>query len=90
MEYAYAALILNETGAEINEHNLTAVLEAADATVIESRTKALVAALEGVDLDDAVHLAPSGNGERSAVLGDGDDDSTDADADSVVIEEDEA
>ncbi|UWG46977.1 Ribosomal protein L12E/L44/L45/RPP1/RPP2 [Halanaeroarchaeum sp. HSR-CO] len=53
MEYALAALILNETGEEINEHNLTAVLEAAGAPIVESRTKALVAALEGVDLDTA-------------------------------------
>ena len=30
MEYVYAALTLNESGAEINEENITAVLEAAD------------------------------------------------------------
>lgn len=53
MKYTYATLILNETGAEINERNLTAVLEAADATDISSsRIKALVAALEDVDLDE--------------------------------------
>ncbi|TKX78415.1 50S ribosomal protein P1, partial [Halorubrum sp. SD626R] len=28
MEYVYAALILNETGEEINEDNITGVLEA--------------------------------------------------------------
>ncbi len=54
MEYVYAALILNETGEEINEDNLTGVLEAAGVDVEESRVKALVAALEDVDIDEAV------------------------------------
>ena len=53
MEYAYATLLLNESGEEINEENLTAVLEASGNTVETSRVKALVAALEGVDLDVA-------------------------------------
>ncbi|WP_254768207.1 50S ribosomal protein P1 [Salinilacihabitans rarus] len=57
MEYVYAALILNETDEEINEENLTGVLEAAGADVVESRVKALVAALEDVDIDDAVAQA---------------------------------
>ena len=54
MEYVYAALILNETDEEINEENLTAVLDAAGVSVEESRVKALVAALEDVDIDEAV------------------------------------
>jgi large subunit ribosomal protein L12 len=57
MEYVYAALILNETGAEINEDNLTDVLDAAGVDVEESRVKALVAALEDVDIDEAVEQA---------------------------------
>jgi len=52
MEYAYATLLLNESNEEINQKNLTAVLEASGNTVETSRVKALVAALEGVDLDD--------------------------------------
>lgn len=51
MEYAYAALILHENGEEINETNLKRVLSAAGGDIIESRTKAFVAALEDVDLD---------------------------------------
>ena len=46
MEYVYAALILNETGEEISEDNITGVLDAAGVDVEESRVKALVAALE--------------------------------------------
>jgi large subunit ribosomal protein L12 len=57
MEYVYAALILNESGAEINEANLTDVLDAAGVDVEESRVKALVAALEDVDIEDAVEEA---------------------------------
>ncbi|QSG12444.1 50S ribosomal protein P1 [Halapricum desulfuricans] len=57
MEYVYAALILNESGEEINEANLTDVLEAAGVDVEESRVKALIAALEDVDIDEAVEQA---------------------------------
>jgi len=53
MEYVYAALILNESGEEINEDNITGVLEAAGVDVEESRVKALVAALEDVDIEEA-------------------------------------
>jgi large subunit ribosomal protein L12 len=73
MEYVYAALILNETGEEINESNLTDVLEAAGASVSESRVKALVAALEDVDIDEAVEEAAAvpaaGAGGAPAVEG---------------------
>lgn len=51
MEYAYAALLLSESAEELNEGNLRSVLEAGNCTVSESRVKALVAALEGVDVD---------------------------------------
>lgn len=51
MEYAYAVLLLSESGEELNEQNLRAVLEAANCSVSESRVKALVAALEGVEVD---------------------------------------
>lgn len=52
MEYVYATLTLNELGQELNEENITAVLDAAGADVVESRVKAIVAALEDVDLDE--------------------------------------
>ena len=54
MEYVYAALLLHEAEEEINEDNLTGVLEAAGLDVEESRVKALVAALEDVDIEEAV------------------------------------
>jgi large subunit ribosomal protein L12 len=101
MEYVYAALILNETGEEINESNLTDVLEAAGASVSESRVKALVAGLEDVDIDDAVEEAaavpaaggaggaPAVEGETADAGGDAEEtaDSEAADADSGEAED---
>ena len=76
MEYVYAALILNESGEEINEDNLTDVLESAGVSVEESRVKALVAALEDVDIEEAVEqaaAAPVAAGGAAAPAEGGDD-----------------
>jgi len=76
MEYVYAALILNESGEEINEDNLTDVLDAAGVDVEESRVKALVAALEDVDIEEAVEqaaAAPVAAGGAAAPAEGGDD-----------------
>ena len=72
MEYVYAALILHETDEEINEANLTDVLEAAGIDVEESRAKALVAALEDVDVEEAIESAaavPAGGSGGGAAAG---------------------
>ncbi|WP_435179308.1 50S ribosomal protein P1 [Halorussus sp. AFM4] len=74
MEYVYAALILNESGEEINEENLTNVLDAAGVDVEESRVKALVAALEDVDIDEAVEQAaavPAGGAAAGGAAAEG-------------------
>jgi large subunit ribosomal protein L12 len=89
MEYVYAALILNETGEEINEDNLTGVLEAAGVDVEESRVKALVAALEDVDIDEAVEEAAAvpaaggaaGGAGGGAAGGDDEDEAEEAEED---------
>ena len=60
MEYVYAALILHEADREIDEESVTDVLEAAGVDVEESRVKALVAALEDVDIAEAVAEAAVG------------------------------
>jgi len=57
MEYVYAALLLHAAGKEINEENLRKVLEAAGVTPDEARIKALVAALEGVNIDEVIEKA---------------------------------
>ena len=78
MEYVYAALLLHETDEEINEDNLTDVLDATGVDVEESRVKALVAALEDVEIEEAVEQAaavPAGgsSGAAAAPADDGGD-----------------
>lgn len=60
MNYAYATLLLTESGEEINERNLTAVLEAAGTAVEASRVKAIVAALEDVDTEEVASVQVDG------------------------------
>ncbi len=54
MEYVYAALLLHKAGKKVDEHGVKKVLEAAGVSVEEARVKALVAALEGVNIDEAI------------------------------------
>jgi len=57
MEYIYAGMLLYKAGKEINEANVKKVLEAAGVKVDEGRVKALVAALDGVDIDKEIKEA---------------------------------
>lgn len=54
MEYVYGAMLLHSTGKEINEANLKKVMQASGVKVDEARIKALVASLEGVNIDEAI------------------------------------
>ena len=94
MEYVYSALILNESGAEINEDNLTDVLDAAGVDVEESRVKALVAALEDVDIDEAVEEAaavPAGGAAAGGAAGDAaETDEVEEEDEEEEVEEEEA
>ncbi|MCK9152207.1 50S ribosomal protein P1 [Methanobacterium alcaliphilum] len=54
MEYIYAAMLLHTTGEEINEGNVKKILEAAGAEADDARIKALIAALEDVDIEEAM------------------------------------
>lgn len=93
MEYVYAALILNESGAEINEQHLTDVLEAAGVDVEQSRVKALVAALEDVDIDEAVDEAaavPAGGAAAGGAAAGGAAETTEDDDDEEEEVEEEA
>lgn len=57
MEYIYAAMLLHKAGKEINESAVKSVLTAAGVHVDEARVKALVAALQGVNIDEAIKKA---------------------------------
>lgn len=54
MEYVYAALLLHKAGKEVKEDTVKKVLEAAGLKVDETRVKALIAALEGVNIEEAI------------------------------------
>ena len=57
MEYVHAALLLHAAGKKVDEAGLKGVLSGAGVQVDEARAKALVAALEGVNIDDAIKSA---------------------------------
>ena len=57
MEYIYAALLLFKAGKDVTEEAVTAVLQAAGVEVNDARAKALVAALDGVDIEEAMATA---------------------------------
>lgn len=59
MEYVYAALLLHNAGKPVDEENLTKLLDAAGISADAVRVKALVASLEGVDIDEAMKTAPT-------------------------------
>lgn len=74
MELVYAALLLHEAGEEVNEDNLEGVMDGAGIEVDSSQVKATVAALEDVNLEEAMEQpaaapaaapAPSGGEEAS-------------------------
>ncbi len=57
MEYVYAALLLHKAGQTIDAKSMEAVLTAAGVKPDKGRVKALIAALEGVDIDEALKSA---------------------------------
>jgi large subunit ribosomal protein L12 len=57
MEYIYAALLIHKAGNTIDETNVTKVLTAAGVKVDEARVRALVAALDGMNIEEAIRNA---------------------------------
>lgn len=54
MEYIYAAMILHNTEKDINEENVKSIIEAAGIEANDARIKAVIAALEDVDIEEAM------------------------------------
>ena len=57
MEYVYAAMLLHKAGHKVTDAGVKKILEAAGVKADESRIKALVAAMEGVNIDEAIKTA---------------------------------
>ncbi|MBS3168061.1 50S ribosomal protein P1 [Candidatus Woesearchaeota archaeon] len=57
MEYIYASMLLHAAKKEVNEESVKKVLQAAGVSADEGRVKALIAALQGVDIDAAIKEA---------------------------------
>lgn len=57
MEYVYTALLLHAAGKEISEESVNGILKAAGIEPDSARIKALTAALEGVNIDEAISTA---------------------------------
>ncbi|MEM0466741.1 MAG: 50S ribosomal protein P1 [Candidatus Thermoplasmatota archaeon] len=57
MEYIYSAMLLHSAGQKITEEHVKKVLTAAGVKPDEARIKALVASLEGVNIDEAIKSA---------------------------------
>ena len=59
MEYLYGTMLLSAVGTEVNEANITKVLEAAGVKVDAAKVKSLMASLDGVDITKTIEDAKS-------------------------------
>ncbi|RZN42898.1 MAG: 50S ribosomal protein P1 [Methanophagales archaeon ANME-1-THS] len=57
MEYIYAALLLHNSGKEVTEDGITAVMKAAGIEADKGRVKALISALSGINIAEAIAQA---------------------------------
>ena len=86
MELIYAALTLSEADKEITEDNLQDIVDAAGLDVEDSEIKALVAALEDVDIEEAMETAVASG---AAPAPSGDDSSEEEEEDEEEEEEED-
>ena len=54
MEYVYAALMLHSAKKDINEANVKKIVESVGLHPEEAKVKALIASLDGVNIDEAI------------------------------------
>ena len=57
MEYVYAAMLIHKAGGKVEEASIKKVLEAAGIKPNDAKVKALVSALQNVNIDEAVQKA---------------------------------
>ena len=90
MEYIYSAMLLNSAGAEIDAKSVTKVLKAAGLKTDKARAEALVAALEGVDIEEAMATAAvAAPAAAAAPDASGDESGGEAPAEEAEAEEEE-
>jgi len=54
MEYIYAVMLLNKAGKDVSEDSIVAVLKAAGVEADAAKAKSLVAALDGVNIEEVI------------------------------------
>jgi large subunit ribosomal protein L12 len=57
MESIYASLLLHKAGQKVTEDKIEKILQAAGVTLDKAKIKATVAALEGINIDEAMKTA---------------------------------
>ncbi len=57
MEYVYTALLLHSVKQPINAENMTKLIQATGTAPDEAKIKSMVAALDGVNIEDAISKA---------------------------------
>ncbi|MHA1131991.1 MAG: 50S ribosomal protein P1 [Candidatus Helarchaeota archaeon] len=57
MEYVYASLLLHTAGKKVDESNISSILKSVGIDVNQAQAKSIVAALENVDIDEAIQSA---------------------------------
>ena len=57
MEYVYSALLLHTAKQPVNEENVKKVLQSVGVAPDDAKVKALIASLEGVNIDEAIQQA---------------------------------
>ena len=57
MEYVYAALLLHSAGKKIDEKSVESIIAAAGGSPDSAKAKALVASLDGVNIEEAIKAA---------------------------------
>jgi large subunit ribosomal protein L12 len=57
MEYIYSAMLLHSAGKEITEGSVTSILKSAGVEADSAKTKALIASLKNINIDEAIAKA---------------------------------
>ncbi len=71
MEYVYGALLLHKAGQKVDGPSIVKVLEAAGMKADVARANAMAAALDGVNIEEAIKQAPVAVAAPMAAAGEG-------------------